>query len=362
MKGKTIALIVVLAVIIAAILYIESTKPDIPDVVLDEQVTVTDAQGIEYPVAPELIPTGGWINSEPFTLEELRGKVVLIDFWTYSCINCIRTLPFLTSWQEKYADAGLVIVGVHTPEFDFEKKLDNVQRAVDKHGVNYAVVQDNDYKTWRAYRNSYWPRKYLIDIDGLIRYDHIGEGAYAETEAVIQALLNERMEALGIEMAIGEDMVSPEDVIDVEFGRIRTPELYFGYDFRRTPFGNPEGYRPETTVTYAVPSSRLDNVAYVTGTWVIKPDYMELLSEGTVLLKYNAKDVNIVASGDPTGNVEVLLDGESIDPESAGSDVVDGVAEVGDERLYNVVSMDYAYHDLELKADKGFRIYTFTFG
>ena len=375
MKGKFILLIVVLAAIIVSILYIESLRPDIPDAApisapaiplgvpatAEIQMTIEDKQD-RYIVAPELIPTGGWLNSEPMTIGGLRGKVVLVDFWTYSCINCIRTLPYLTSWDEKYSDAGLVILGVHTPEFTFEKKIENVKRATEKHGVKYAVVQDNDFLTWRAYKNAYWPRKYLIDIDGFIRYDHIGEGAYDDTEEMIQLLLAERMERLGIEMDLDKAIERPEEAIDVEFRQIRTPEQYFGYGFRRTPFGNAEGYAPEKTVEYAEPFSRLANVAYNVGTWTIKNDYMELESDtGKVLLKYSAKAVNIVASSDST--IEVYVDGKLVD-ENAGDDVVDGVATIGEERLYTVVFNDvYAQHDLELRiSGKGFRIYTFTFG
>src|SRR5919107_290699 len=131
-------------------------------------------------------------------LKDLKGKVVLVDFWTYSCINCIRTLPYLVDWNEKYADKGLVIVGVHSPEFEFEKNVDNVKAAVQKYGIKYPVVQDNDKGTWDAYENRYWPRKYLIDNEGYIRYDHIGEGGYAETEKVIRSLLAERAAQTGI--------------------------------------------------------------------------------------------------------------------------------------------------------------------
>ncbi len=142
-------------------------------------------------LAPELRGTGAWINSEPFTLASRRGEVVLIDFWTFSCINCKRTLPYLKSWHEKYADSGLVILGVHSPEFNFEKDIANVQEAVEEHGLLYSIVQDNEFSTWRAFSNRYWPTKYLIDKDGYIRYVHIGEGRYEETEQWIRDLLEE---------------------------------------------------------------------------------------------------------------------------------------------------------------------------
>ena len=146
----------------------------------------------QFRMTPELARISGYINTDPVTLEELRGNVVLVDFWTYSCINCIRTIPYLNAWHDKYADDGLVIVGVHTPEFEFEKDYNNVKAAVEEFKIQYAVVQDNEKGTWKEYENRYWPRKYLIDNEGYIRYDHIGEGSYAETEKVIQSLLSER--------------------------------------------------------------------------------------------------------------------------------------------------------------------------
>ena len=162
------------------------------------------------PLAPELRDTGAWINSDPFTVENQRGKVVLIDFWTYTCINCIRTLPYLKSWHDRYAEEGLVILGVHTPEFEFEKVLTNVQDAVAEFEIEYAVVQDNDFGTWRAYRNRFWPAKYLIDKDGYIRYTHFGEGAYEETEEKIRELLAER----GSDLSGISSQVEPAPALD----------------------------------------------------------------------------------------------------------------------------------------------------
>src|SRR3989338_3704157 len=181
---------------------------------------------------PELPKGLIWLNSKPLTMAGLQGKVVLVDFWTYSCVNCIRTQSHLNEWHEKYADQGLVIIGVHTPEFEFEKEYENVKAAVEKYGLKYTVVQDNDYATWRAYKNRYWPHKYLIDIDGFIRYDHIGEGAYAETERVIQELLKEKMEREGSVKPL-EAVKGTIEAVDVDFVKVRTPEIYFGYGFTR---------------------------------------------------------------------------------------------------------------------------------
>ncbi|MDP6455427.1 MAG: redoxin domain-containing protein, partial [SAR202 cluster bacterium] len=183
--------------------------------------------------APEITNPGEWINSEPLTLEGLQseGKVVLIDFWTYTCINCIRTLPFIKEWHEKYADSGLVILGVHTPEFAFEHEYDNVVEAVADFGLEYPIVQDNDFGTWRAFSNRYWPAKYLVDENGFIRYSHFGEGAYEETEMQIRDLLTEAgydLEGISANSQ-PEPQVDP-DSIDTDEETARTRELYAGYD------------------------------------------------------------------------------------------------------------------------------------
>ncbi|MEK6854351.1 MAG: thioredoxin family protein, partial [Nanoarchaeota archaeon] len=195
--------------------------------------------------APELVGISDWINSKPLKLADLKGKVVLVDFWTYTCINCIRTLPYLTLWQEKYSDKGLVILGIHSPEFDFEKDLENVKRAVAKYSIKYPVALDNDHDTWRAFRNNYWPHKYLIDVNGRIRYDHTGEGSYDRTEMAIQELLKERAEKMDEKVAIPKSISSPKGVTGVNFTSIATPEIYFGYSFARVNLGNEEGFRPE---------------------------------------------------------------------------------------------------------------------
>lgn len=221
---------------------------------------------------------------------------MLIDFWTYTCINWIRTLPYLNEWNEKYADKGLVVFGVHTPEFEFEKNIDNVMTAAKKFGIKYPVVQDNERGTWNAYENRYWPRIYLVDNEGYIRYDQIGEGGYAETEKVIQSLLQERAVQMGIKDATLLNFLNnsitttnkPKDVQSVDFSQIKTPELYFGYNLARTSLGNPEGYRPNQTVTYSFPSSSSSdikpNIIYLDGKWKNNADNMELQSDRVVLL------------------------------------------------------------------------------
>lgn len=204
---KSIAGVLVIVVIVGAIILLEHTKTtvnlsnrEIADtvIVVENSAERVAEKEREYERVKEISTPDAIINApEDFNLADLVGeKVILVDFWTYSCINCQRTLPYLNDWHDEYADDGLVIVGVHTPEFEFEKDYDNVLRAVEKWGIEYPVVMDNDYSTWQSYRNRYWPRKYLIDIDGFIVYDHIGEGGYDETEEKIVELLNEKMHYL----------------------------------------------------------------------------------------------------------------------------------------------------------------------
>ncbi|MBI2173220.1 MAG: thioredoxin family protein [Candidatus Aenigmarchaeota archaeon] len=297
--------------------------------------------------APE-IHSVQWLNSEPLTMEGLRGKVVLVDFWTYSCINCIRTLPYLKQWHEKYADKGLVIIGMHTPEFDFEKSEDNVRAAVEKFGIKYAVAMDNDYAMWRAYGNSYWPRKYIMNKEGNIVYDHIGEGGYEETEAVIQKLLGVKTE-----------MVNASQ----ELRNVGTPELYLGYNFARQPLGNAEGFRPDEVVVYEKTDITQPNFVYLEGMWKNNPDNAESISETKLSLAYLARDVNIVASG--MGRVDVLVDRQPV--REKGSDIIEEngrtYVEISDERLYNLVSSPLSgVHLIEIIPEGEFRLYTLTFG
>ena len=320
----------------------------------------------QFKQSPELAKISGYINTEPIKIADLRGKVVLVDFWTYSCINCIRTIPYLNAWNEKYANQGLVIIGVHTPEFEFEKNIDNVKAAVEKFGIKYPVVQDNDRGTWNAFENRYWPRKYLVDDEGFIRYDHIGEGSYAETEKVIQSLLAERAANTGQAININESISQPGAVQSVEFGKIQTPELYFGYGYARTKLGNPEGFKPDSVVNYSIPenSDIKPSTIYLSGEWKNNVDSMELQGQvGKIVLSYSAKSVNIVAGG--KGELHIIEDQVQLTGDGRGSDVSEsGQVDVDGQRLYNIAMHDnYGNHTIEITAiGSGFQIYTFTFG
>lgn len=323
--------------------------------------------------APELVGISDWINSEPLKLADLKGKVVLVDFWTYTCINCIRTLPYLTMWHDKYGDKGLVIIGVHSPEFDFEKDLENVKKAVAKYSIKYPVALDNDHSTWRAFGNNYWPHKYLIDINGRIRYDHIGEGGYDRTEMAIRELLKERAEKMDEKVAVPESVSLPKGAVGVNFTSIATPEIYFGYTFARVNLGNEEGFRPEAVVSYKAPQPYDEiapNTAYVGGQWRNNADNLELVSdEGRIALSYTARAVNIVASpGQQSSLLQVLVDEKLVNSTNMGSDIkvtkADATVTVDEQRLYNLVAdSDYRTRVIEINVKgKGFRIYTFTFG
>lgn len=354
---KKITLVVLIILIVVSIFFIQSNKKQ--NTLPAKEITINDAsqrildKSLKYERAKELLGISGYLNTDSITVQENIGKnVILLDFWTYSCINCQRTLPYLNSWYKKYRDSGLVIIGVHTPEFEFEKDYFNVKKATEKYGVMYPVVQDNDYATWRSYKNRYWPRKYLIDIDGFIVYDHIGEGAYVQTEQKIQELLEERNAVLALNNQIDKDVSRP-DITKTDFSKVGTPEIYFGYSFSRGQMGSPQGWQPEQVVTYTTPKTIENNKFYLTGDYLNKNDNMELVSDtGTLTIKYFAKNVNLVAGSKTKTQISVKLDATPL-----------STLEVSDFDLYNIVSKeDYGEHTLEIQAQKGLMVYTFTFG
>jgi thiol-disulfide isomerase/thioredoxin len=337
---------------------------------IDENGEMINIDKSQFKKAKDFTKISEYINTKSISLDDLKDKVVLVDFWTYSCINCIRTIPHLNEWYDKYSDKGLVIVGIHTPEFEFEKNSDNVKSAVQKFGIKYPVLQDNDKETWNEYENRYWPRKYLIDDEGYIRYDHIGEGAYNETEKVIQALLSERAAHLGIKnINLNKSQNVDSDLRlesqEVNFSKIKSPELYFGYEFARSPLGNIEGFKSNQIVSYNLleNSEIKPNQIYLEGKWKNNPDHMELQSNnGSIILKYNSKSVNIVAGGN--GNFTVIQDGKLITSDLSKDESSDGIFMIDKQRLYSLVTnKDYGEHTIEIDVKgQGFQIYTFTFG
>lgn len=312
-----------------------------------------------------------WINSPPLSLRQLRGKAVLIDFWDYTCVNCIRTLPYLEAWHERYRELGLVVIGVHTPEFTFAQYESNVERGVAEFGLTYPVVVDSNHELWNAFANRYWPAKYLIDKDGYLRYAHFGEGSYGETEAAIQQLLREINPAIAM-----PDLMTPLRPEDTP-GAVcyqPTPELYLGH--RRGRIGNPEGLQEDKTADYSPPPELEEGLCYVDGRWASTAEYLEALPDQRpirLLLKYTASGVNLVMAPLRTSSCEVELrqDGRPLaqaqatrdtqflsrETESASYVVVDRP------RMYALVDNGgFGPHTLELACRApGLAVFAFTF-
>lgn len=303
------------------------------------------------PAAPDLVPGGEWFNSEPLTLADLKGKVVLVDFWTYSCINCQRTLPYLKTWWEKYHDKGLVIIGVHSPEFEFEKDPKNVAKALADFGITYPVVQDNDFATWKAYRNQYWPAKYLVDAEGFIRYTHFGEGQYDKTEETIQTLLEEAGMSAG-----SEPIDNPSYSTSA-----RTPETYLGYA-RIENLVSREQIKQDALQTFTAPARIPDSQFAYVGDWMLTSEYAAPAPNAELLMQFDAKEVYLVARPKTTsGTIQVFLDGQA---SSLGDDVEDGVVAVDSDRLYKLIKLPSAgKHQLRLVfPEDSVELYAFTFG
>lgn len=317
----------------------------------------------KYPKYVEIQKPSGFVNTEKITIEELVGKkVILVDILTYSCINCIRTFPYLNTWYEKYKDNGLEIVGIHTPEFAFEKKLENVQEAMKKYGIKFPVVLDNDFATWNAYNNRYWPHKYLIDIDGNIVYDHIGEGGYEETEKKIQELLEQRKQKLGMTNEVEKDMAQPAGVETVNSGRGQSPEIYFGAA-RNAGLGNGK-IKVGVVQTFTEPKEIEPNTLYLVGDWSFTEEYAENKSANAkIIFKYQAQKVFFVGSSEPANVLKLSRDGKPLGS-ALGSSAKNGVVNVQADDLYRLIEDTvFGEHVLEIFIEKpGLKAFTFTFG
>lgn len=312
----------------------------------------------------EIVNPSGFINTNdiPVKIADYVGKkVILLDVMTYSCINCQRTFPFVTAWYEKYKDNGLIVIGIHTPEFAFEKNKKNVEEAMKKFGINFPVVLDNDYGTWNAYGNRYWPRKYLINIHGNIVYDHIGEGAYGETEMKIKELLLEREQLLG-ENKSGMDDSLISEMIPETRATPSSPETYFGSARNEYLANGTKGYAGKQQ--FETPKTLQSNSLYLGGLWDIAPEYAETLSETKITYKYNAQDVYLVADADIEIEVEVLQDGKPVGKFSGPDVNAEGKVLIKESRLYKIIHNDKAgEHIIEFRIKNGgLRAYAFTFG
>lgn len=335
----------------------------------DGAMSVADKAADTLPVEGNLPPLDGavqWLNSPPLDAQALKGKVVLVDFWTYSCINCLRTLPYLKAWAEKYRDQGLVVIGVHAPEFAFERNVGNVSKAMKDLGINYPVAIDNEFRIWRAFNNEYWPAHYFADAQGRIRYHHFGEGAYAESERVIQQLLRE---AGAAKVADGLINASAEGVqLAPDMNEVQSPETYVGYQ-RAEHFVAETRLTPDKVTTYNPVSQLALNDWSLEGQWNVGPERATSSAPaGRIVYRFHARDLHLVlgpgADGKPV-RFKVLIDGKA-PGEAHGTDVApDGSGNVTEQRLYQLVRQSGAVTDRTFSIeflDPGVSAYAFTFG
>jgi thiol-disulfide isomerase/thioredoxin len=307
-----------------------------------------------------------WINSKPLTAKQLKGKVVLVDFWTYSCINCLRSVPYIRAWADKYKDSGLVVIGVHTPEFDFEKDLPNVQKAVQKFGITYPVALDSKYAIWNAFHNQYWPAHYFIDVNGKVRHEHFGEGEYDKSERWIQELLQERAAK---PMAGGTVNVQAQGVEAApDMNQVRSPETYVGYA-RAQHFASPDGIKHDKEHLYTAPQNPALNEWGFDGRWIDHDQDATLKSAGgKIVFRFHARDLHLVLGPAADGkqvHFRVTIDGKApgenhgVDTDAQGNGVVT------DHRLYQLVRQKGAITDhtfvIEFQ-DVGVQAFAFTFG
>ena len=317
-------------------------------------------------IAPPLDGATQWLNSKPLGEQDLRGKVVLVDFWTYSCINCLRTLPYVKAWAEKYRDQGLIVIGVHAPEFAFERDIGNVSKAMKDLGINYPVAVDNQYAIWRAFRNQYWPAHYFIDATGRIRHHHFGEGGYAESERVIQQLLKE---AGSTRSAMGLTQVDAGGVqLAASMDEVASPETYLGYERAENFASTPKAVHGRTT-TYREPKEPRLNAWGLGGQWMVGPESASLAGpSGRIVYQFKARDLHLVLSPAPDGKpvrFKVSVDGKP-PGDAHGVDVAaDGSGTVTGQRLYQLVRQSGAVVERTFSIeflDSGVSAYAFTFG
>jgi thiol-disulfide isomerase/thioredoxin len=318
--------------------------------------------------APEFPANAAWLQGGPLRMSELRGKPVLIDFWDYTCVNCIRTLPYVVEWHRRYKDHGLVIVGVHAPEFSFAHNADHVRRAVAGHRIEYPVVIDNDYAIWQAYANRYWPAKYLIDKDGYIKAYHYGEGGYADVEGMLQQLIKDATPDALLPGVM--DPVRETDAAGAVCYRV-TPELYLGY--QRGRIGNTTGIAPDKPATYQDMDKHAEGYAYLEGGWQLMAEGVArpvgAAGESRLHVRYLAKEVNLVIAPpySGAGRFELLQNGSPLAAEDAGEDVMieegRAIVQVDTPRMYRLINnreIDTCDLTLSTTSD-GISFYAFTF-
>lgn len=314
---------------------------------------------------PDLSGAVAWLNSSPLTAEQLKGHVVLVDFWTYSCINCLRSIPYVRAWAEKYKDSGLIVLGVHTPEFAFEKDLDNVKRAVGELKITYPVALDNDYKIWKAFNNSYWPADYLVDATGKIRFHHFGEGKYDESEQQIQQLLKEHNPQLSVNGLVKVSATGAEAPPDSD---VESPETYVGYD-RGDSFLSPGGFKQDVAHVYTVPKHLELNQWGLSGNWTDHAQVASLDSaKGKIVYRFHARDLHLVLGPPANGKVvrfRVKIDGQAPGANHGVDTDEQGEGRITEQRLYQLIRQKDPIedHTFEIEfLDPGAQAFAFTFG
>jgi cytochrome c biogenesis protein CcdA/thiol-disulfide isomerase/thioredoxin len=335
---------------------------------MTKQAKASGEEAAELPVedlTPSLDGAQEWLNSAPLTMEGLKGKVVLVDFWTYSCINCLRSIPYVRAWAEKYRDHGLVVIGVHAPEFAFERNVDNVKNAIKTLKIGYPVAIDNEYKIWRAFENEYWPAHYFIDANGKVRHHHFGEGGYAESERVIQKLLVEagnKNVPMDIAMVNASGAEAASNKSDVD-----SPETYIGYN-RGDHFVSPGGVVQDESHAYAAGEPQLNEWSLV-GKWTIGEERAQLdEKDGSIVYRFHARDLHLVLGPSVEGSkirFRITIDGKA-PGEAHGMDAdAEGNGVVTTQRLYQLIRAPepIADHTFEIRfLDPGVQAYAFTFG
>jgi thiol-disulfide isomerase/thioredoxin len=311
-----------------------------------------------------------WFNSSPLSFRQLRGRVVLVDFWDYTCVNCIRTLPYVQAWHERYRDKGLTVIGVHTPEFTFAQYESNVERGIREFGLTYPIVVDSNREIWKAFANRYWPTKYLLDKEGYLRYGHFGEGGYGECEQTIQELLREVDPSLVLPELM--EPLREEDHVGAVCYR-PTGELYLGN--QRGRIGNDGGFKEDQIADYEFPGKELEeNFLYASGRWASTAEYFEAAEDGlhSLKLKFEASAVNLVMAA-PRGasaEVQLLQDGKPLAHNQAGRDTrfrgsnsaQESYIVVDSPRMYSLVdNHEFGVHKLELLCSPGIAAFAFTF-
>jgi cytochrome c biogenesis protein CcdA/thiol-disulfide isomerase/thioredoxin len=315
---------------------------------------------------PSLDGAVKWLNSPPLTRDQMKGKVVLIDFWTYSCINCLRSIPYVKAWSEKYKSDGLVVIGVHTPEFAFEKDPANVAKSLGDLKITYPVAVDSNYAIWKAFNNQYWPAHYFIDAEGKIRYHHFGEGKYAESEEVIQQLLREKNAALKtgglVQVAASGSQAAPD------FNNVASPETYIGYS-RQQNYTSPQKIRRDGAQDYAPPSRLTVNQWGLAGNWNVSDEHAALVAApGKVIFRFHARDLHLVLGPGKNGKpvrFRIRIDGSAPGEDHGGDTDEKGDGVVKEHRLYQLVRQKGKVEDRTFEIEflnPGVQVFAFTFG